>query len=87
MLALLNDPTREPLSNRYLVPGLDILEEIQRTGDIFFPGYWLSSLLEGHSSEGARQAVSGWIEAHPMLPAALMNKLLENAYWLLDRKD
>ncbi len=87
MLALLNDPTREPLSNRYLVPGLDILEEIQRTGDIFFPGYWLSSLLDGHSSEGARQAVSGWIEAHPMLPAALMNKLLENAYWLLDRKD
>ena len=87
MLALLNDPTREPLSNRYLVPGLDVLEEIQRTGDIFFPGYWLSSLLEGHSSEEARQTVSGWIEAHPMLPAALMNKLLDNAYWLLDRKD
>ena len=87
MLALLNDPTREPLSNRYLVPGLDVLEEIQRTGDIFFPGYWLSSLLEGHSSEEARQTVSGWIEAHPMLPAALMNKLRENAYWLLDRKD
>lgn len=87
MLALLNDPTREPLSNRYLVPGLDVLEEIQRTGDIFFPGYWLSSLLEGHSSEEARQTVIDWIEAHPMLPTALMNKLLENAYWLLDRKD
>ena len=86
MLALLNDPVREPMSNRYLVPGLDVLEEIQRTGDIFFPGYWLSSLLEGHSSEEARLAVSGWIDAHPMLPSALMNKLLENAYWLLDIK-
>ena len=35
MLALLNDPTREPLSNRYLIPGLDALQEVQRTGDIF----------------------------------------------------
>ena len=87
MLSLLNDPSREPHSNRYLVPGLDVLEEIQRTGDIFFPGYWLSSLLEGHSSAEARQTVNDWIEAHPELPTALMNKLLENAYWLLDIHD
>lgn len=87
MLALLNDPTREPLSNRYLVPGLDALEEIQRTGDIFFPGYWLSNLLNGHKSDEARQIVNAWIESHPSLSPALMNKLLENAYWLLDLKD
>ena len=87
MLALLNDPTREPLSNRYLVPGLDALEEIQRTGDIFFPGYWLSNLLNGHKSDEARQIVNAWIESHPSLSPALMNKLLENAYWLLDLKE
>ena len=83
MLALLNDPTMEPLSNRYLVPGLDALHEVQRTGDIFFPGYWLSGLLSGHKSEGAKQAVRQWIDAHPGLETALMNKLKENAYWLL----
>ena len=83
MLALLNDPTREPLSNRYLIPGLDALREVQRTGDIFFPGYWLSGLLSGHRSEGAKQAVRQWIDAHPGLETALMNKLKENAYWLL----
>lgn len=84
MLALLNDPVREPWSNRYLVPGLDELEEIQQTGDIFFPGYWLSSLLDGHCSQEARETVTKWIDAHPELAPALKNKLLENAYWLLD---
>ncbi len=86
MLALLNDPVREPLSNRYLVPGLDVLEEIQRTGDIFFPGYWLSSLLDGHHSSQAVDIVNTWLDNHPMLAPALKNKVMENAYWLLDIK-
>ena len=83
MLALLNDPTREPFSNRYITPGLDALPEIQQTGDIFFPGYWLTGLLSGHMSDEAKQLVRQWIDAHPGLDAALMNKLKENAYWLL----
>ena len=83
MLALLNDPTREPFSNRYLVPGLDALEEVQRTGDIFFPGYWLTGLLSGHHSNEARDIVRAWIETHGSLSPALMNKLKENAYWLI----
>ena len=83
MLALLNDLTREPFSNRYLIPGLDALEEVQRTGDIFFPGYWLTGLLSGHMSDEAKHLVRQWIDAHPGLDAALMNKLKENAYWLL----
>ena len=83
LLALLNDPTREPFSNRYITTGLDILPEIQRTGDIFFPGYWLSGLLSGHHSDEAKALVRQWIETHPDLEPALMNKLKENAYWLL----
>ena len=83
MLALLNDPTREPSSNRYIAPGLDALREIQQTGDIFFPGYWLSALLSGHKSDEAATIVRQWIEIHSDLEPALMNKLKENAYWLL----
>ena len=82
MMALLNDPTREPYSNRYLQPALDALEQVQRTGDIFFPGYWLSSLLSGHRSPEARHIVQSWLDAHPSLKPALKNKVLENAYWL-----
>ena len=84
LLALLNDPTREPMSNRYLEPGLNALPEIQATSDIFFPGYWLASLLGGHRSDEAKEIVSSWIATHQSLSPALMNKLLENAYWLLD---
>jgi len=84
MLALLNDPTREPLSNRYLVPGLDALEEVQQSGDIFFPGYWLSGLLSGHKSDEAKAIVRQWTDTHPDLEPSLMNKLKENAYWVLD---
>ncbi|MCR5131898.1 MAG: aminopeptidase [Prevotella sp.] len=83
MLALLNDPTREPLSNRYLAPGLNALEDVQRTGDIFFPDDWLSGLLSGHRSDEAKSTVRTWISTHPTLSPALMNKLKDNAYWLL----
>ena len=83
MLALLNDPTREPFCNRYITPALDALPEIQRTGDIFFTGYWLTGLLSGHRSDEARNLVRQWIDTHPDLDAFLMNKLKENAYWLL----
>ena len=83
MLALLNASTREPHSNRYLWPGLDALQDVQKTGDIFFPGYWLSALLAGHKSIEAKQIVQQWIAAHPHYPVSLMNKLKENAYYLL----
>ena len=83
MLALLNDPTREPSSNRYIVPALDALQDIQRTGDIFFPGYWLTGLLSGHHSDEVKTLVKQWIGTHADLEPALMNKLKENAYWLL----
>ena len=83
MLALLNHPVREPFSNRYIVPALDALEDVQRTGDIFFPGNWLSGLLSGHKSNEAKQLLRQWIDAHSDLEPALMNKLKENAYWLL----
>ena len=83
LLSLLNDPTREPQSNSYLQPGLDALEDVQRTGDIFFPGDWLSALLGGHRSPEAKTIVSTWMATHPTLNPSLMNKLREHAYWLL----
>lgn len=83
LLSLLNDRTREPLNNRYLKPGLDALQEVQQTGDIFFPGNWLYALLYGHHSPEARSIVRTFIQAHPDYPEKLMNKLKENAYNLL----
>lgn len=83
-LRLLNSETYEPQSNKYIVPALDILEEIQRTGDIFFPSDWLSALLEGHHSQQAKDIVRQWTETH-QLPAALQRKLNEKAYHLMQQ--
>ena len=85
LLALLCDNVREPYNNAYLKPGLDALQDIQQTSDIFFPGYWLSALLSGHKSQEAKERVRAWIDTHPDYPATLMNKLKENAYYLLNR--
>lgn len=83
LLQLLNDPTREAHANKYLKPGLDALSDVQRTGDIFFPGYWLSALLSGHRSQKARHIVEKFINSNPDYPEKLMNKLKENASPLL----
>ena len=85
VLALLNDRTREPFNNRYITPGLDALIDVQRTSDIFFPGYWLGSLLRGHRSSEAAEMVKDFVRQHPGYPQKLMNKLNENAFWLLNR--
>ncbi len=82
LLTLLNDETREPHSNKYVLPGLELLEEVQRTGDIFFPGYWVNALLGGHHSAEAKTIVRQFINAHPDYPQKLRNKLLEAAFSL-----
>ena len=82
LLALLNDESREPYNNKYVLPGLNLLQEVQQTGDIFFPGYWVNSLLSGHRSQEAKAVVDGFVKAHPDYPQKLKNKLLEAAFGL-----
>lgn len=80
VLSYLNHPLRESSSIRYIRPGLDILEEVQRTGDIFFPRNWTGTLLGSHRSPEAMQAVRQFLEDHPDYPALLRNKILQAAY-------
>ena len=49
-LAYLNHPLREAHARRFVGPGLDLLREIQLTGDIFFPTRWTEAILSGHRS-------------------------------------
>ncbi|MBP5499530.1 MAG: aminopeptidase [Bacteroidales bacterium] len=83
LLALLNDPLREPFSNRYITLGLEVVEEVQRTGDIFFPLLWCQSLLGSHRSAEAAQLVHQFLSKHPDYPIALRNKILQAAYPIL----
>lgn len=85
LLALLNNPLREQFANKYITPGLNALEEIQRTGDIFFPKGWVTALLSGHRSDEARELVNGFLLSHSNYPLPLKNKLLQAAYYLLNK--
>ena len=42
-LGYLHHPLRQQFSVNYLPNTLDLLQEIQKTGDIFFPDNWLRS--------------------------------------------
>jgi aminopeptidase N len=78
-LSLLHHPLRAHASLPFVRPGLDLLEEVKETGDIFFPTRWLSATLGGHSSPEAAAVVRGFIEDHPGYPHRLLGKLLQEA--------
>ena len=84
-LAYLNHPLRQSYAVKYIRPGLKVLEEVQRTGDIFFPKNWASALLRNHKSKKAYQEVQAFFEAHPGYSPLLKNKILQAA-WPLYRE-
>ncbi|RPH26077.1 MAG: peptidase M1 [Bacteroidales bacterium] len=77
-LRYLNHPLRTSTSIKYLKPSLDLLPEIQRTGDIFFPKSWLEATLWGYSSKDAYQIVEDWLKDNPKLSNALRDKVLQS---------
>ncbi|MBX2818615.1 MAG: ERAP1-like C-terminal domain-containing protein [Rhodothermaceae bacterium] len=78
-LSYLNHPLRAEQSIHYLRPSLDLLEEIQRSGDIFFPQRWLGATLDGHQSPEAASIVQAFLDEHPNYPYRLKNKILQSA--------
>jgi len=82
VLYYLNHPLRDKESVKYIRPALELLPEIQRTGDIFFPGNWSSNLLSGHRTKEAYNEVENFLSAHPEMLQLLKNKVLQAHYHL-----
>ncbi len=78
-VSALHHPLRAASAEHYIRPSLDLLEEIQRTGDIFFPLQWLNATLDGHRSPSAAQTVREFLRERPDLPPRLRGKLLQAA--------
>ncbi len=78
-VGFLNHPLRARQAVHYIRPSLDLLEEIQRTGDIFFPKGWLDATLGGHSSPSAATIVREFLKGRNDLPPRLRQKLLQSA--------
>ena len=78
-LANLHHPLRVAESVDYLAPSLALLEEIQATGDIFFPTGWLRATLGNHHSDRAVDTVNSFLTNHPDYNAQLRLKILQAA--------
>ncbi len=78
-LSYLHHPLRARHAERYILPSLELLEEIQRTGDIFFPGRWLDATLGGHNTGAATDIVRGFLDRQRDYPARLRAKILQSA--------
>ncbi len=76
-LNYLNHPLRQKETVEYLKPSLELLDEIQKTGDIFFPKGWLKNTIGKYNSPEAYQILQNFIEGNPDLNPALLKKLLQ----------
>ena len=82
VLYYLNHPLRDEESVKYIRPSLDLLSEIQRTGDIFFPGNWCEKLLAGHRCDAALNEVRKFLADNPGLHPLLRKKILQAMFFL-----
>lgn len=78
-LANLNTQLRQQEAIHYIRPGLMAMEEVQRTGDIFFPRDWAKALLSGHTSQEARNEVDTFFASYPNYPLMLAGKIRQQA--------
>ncbi|WP_461068988.1 M1 family metallopeptidase [Spirosoma horti] len=78
-LGYLHHPLRAETSAKYLPKSLDLVEEIQRTGDIFFPESWLRATLSSYQTPETAQLVRKFLADRPTYNARLRAKLLQAA--------
>jgi aminopeptidase N len=64
-LRCLHHPLRAASAVKYVEPGLTLLQEIQQTGDIFFPMRWMDATLGGHRSPDAAAIVRDFLDRVP----------------------
>ena len=79
-LGYLHHPLRAPSAEKHIGASLELLREIQRTGDIFFPKRWMDATLSGHQSASAALVVSDFLKGLPKeYPERLRRVILSSA--------
>ena len=76
-LGYMNHPLRQQSFVKYLPQSLDMLQEIQSTGDIFFPQSWLAAIFSNYQSKEAWAIVQNFLKTHPDYNAKLIAKILQ----------
>jgi aminopeptidase N len=76
----LHHPRRASSSLKYVKASLDLLAEIQQTGDIFFPKRWMDATLGGHQAADAARIVRSFLDGlPPSYPDRLRRIVLSSA--------
>lgn len=78
-LGYLHHPLRAETSAKYLKQSLELLEDIQRTGDIFFPESWLRSTLSNYQTPEVAALIRTFLTDRPTYNPRLKAKLLQAA--------
>ena len=78
-LGYLHHPLRAATSEKYLPQSLALVEEIQRTGDIFFPQNWLQATLRWYQTPTAAATVQDFLRRHPDYNPKLRAKIEQAA--------
>jgi aminopeptidase N len=73
----IHHPLRQVAASKHLKPILVKLEEVQLTGDIFFPKGWLASSIGNYTSIEADNIVKEFISNNPNYNPVLRNKILQ----------
>jgi aminopeptidase N len=76
-LANIHHPLRQESAQQYIRFSLDLIEEIQRTGDIFFPKDWLNNTIGKYSSKYAFDEMQRFLKENPNFSPILKRKLFQ----------
>ncbi|MGV3528166.1 MAG: M1 family metallopeptidase [Flavisolibacter sp.] len=76
-LGYLHHPLRADTSKKYLAESLDMLQQVQMTGDIFFPLAWLSATFGNYQTPEAANVVREFLAKHPEYNVRLKAKILQ----------
>ncbi|MEN2486157.1 M1 family aminopeptidase [Flavobacterium sp. B11] len=76
-LANIHHPLRQESAQKYIRFSLDLVDEIQRTGDIFFPKDWLDNTVGKYSSKYAFDEVQRFLKENPNFSPILKRKLFQ----------
>lgn len=78
-LGYLHHPLRRTESQKYIRPSLELLQEIQITGDIFFPTRWLGQTLGNYNNAEVNEIVESFLNENPNYSEQLSMKIRQSA--------
>lgn len=73
----IHHPLNQKSSVKHIQLALELMEDIQKTGDIFFPKGWISNTAGLYTSKKAAEIVSSFLDSRPDYNPVLKSKILQ----------